>query len=150
MLDYGRSLAIAKRMDYRYNPGCCWANAVAALRLYHKQLGAVVYVEGWCALPEIDMVQEHGWLELKDGTILDPTYAVPDDEQAVRLHYEYFPALRYRLEELKGVRLRSLPRVWKTGGFSGLRNTAYSAAMNDAYQRIGRPVLAYHREEPRL
>jgi hypothetical protein len=142
MMDYERSLAIARRMDYHYNPGCCWANAVQALRLYYKQLGDMVYVEGWCAMPDISMVQEHGWLEV-DGAILDPTYAVPDDDdqgQGVRPHYEYFPAVRYRLEELKGVRLRSLPRIWKTGGFGGLQNEAYYSAMNSAYQRIGYPL----------
>ncbi len=141
MMDYDRSLAIARSMGYRFDAGCCWANAVQALRLYHKQLGDVVYVEGWCAMPDISMVQEHGWLE-SDGTILDPTYAVPDDDQGVRLRYEYFPAVRYRLEELKGVRLRSLPRVWKTDGFGGLRNEAYYAAMNAAYERIGYPPPA--------
>jgi hypothetical protein len=151
MMDYERSLAVARSMGYRFDAGCCWANAVQALRLYHKRLGDVVYVEGWCAMPDIDMVQEHGWLELEDGTIIDPTYAVPDDAQGVRLLYEYFPALRYELEELKGVRLRSLPRVWKTGGFGGLRNAAYYAAMNAAYERVGRPLPVQQsglREEP--
>ena len=140
MMDYERSLNIARRMDYHYMPGCCWANAVQALRLYHKRLGDVMYVEGWCAMPEIDLCQEHGWIELEGGTIIDPTYAEADDGQGKRLQYEYFPVVRYRLEELKGVRLRSLPRVWKTGGWGGLRNPAYYAAMLAAYERIGRPL----------
>jgi hypothetical protein len=141
MMDYERSLALAEKMDYHYIPGCCWANALQALRLQEKHLGHALYVEGWCAMPEISMVQEHGWLELQDGTILDPTYAAADHGQGKRLQYNYFPALRYRLNELKGVRLHSLPRIWKTGGFGGLRNEAYYAAMNSAYQLIGYPAL---------
>jgi hypothetical protein len=150
MMDYERSLTIARSMGYRFDAGCCWANAVQALRLYHKRLSPALYVEGWCVMPDIDMVQEHGWIELgsgTNGTIIDPTYAASDDDQGVRLSYEYFPAVRYKLEELKGVRLRSLPRVWKVSGWGGLRNPAYYAAMHAAYERVGCPMIEQPRRE---
>ncbi len=138
MVDYERSLAIAQQLDYLYTPGCCWANAVQALRMKRFHLSNAIYVEGWCAMPGIGLVQPHGWIELQDGTILDPTYMMADHEQGQRNLYVYFPALHYKLEELKGVRLRSLPRIWRTGGFEGLRNEAYREAMENAYRCVGR------------
>jgi hypothetical protein len=143
MLDYKRSLSIAQKMGNV--PQTCWANVVRALRTHRRQLGNVMYVEGWCAAPEIDFVGEHGWLELEDGTILDPTYAARDNEDGKRLHYEYFPALHYRPEELKGVRLHQLPLVYKTGGFGGMRNEAYKTAYVNAYRHIGIDVTQVSR-----
>src|SRR5437763_16261588 len=106
MLDRDRSLALALKLVNRleqpyyvssYQPQRCWYNAIKTMRLYHKQLGNAVHVEGWCAMPGIHMAQPHGWIELEDGMILDPTYVYSDYEQGIQVSYEYFPALHYKL-----------------------------------------------------
>ena len=48
------------------------------------------YVEGW-AIPDLKgmrLNQEHGWVELPDGSIIDPTYADPRGRM-------YYAAVRY-------------------------------------------------------
>jgi hypothetical protein len=143
MLDYDQSLSVAQDLGWRYEEQCCWHNAVQALRLYQKRLGEAVYVEGWVSVPEIKFVQEHGWLELANGTILDPTYVRSSHDHLENRWREhlYFPAVRYTLEGLQGVRAHALPCVWKTGGFGGMQNQAYVIAMHAAWESIGASVF---------
>jgi hypothetical protein len=142
MLDYHQSLSIAQALGWDYEEQCCWINAVQCLRRYYKRPGQALYVEGWVSIPDLQFVQEHGWIELEAGTILDPTYVrVSHDHHEDRWReHLYFPAVRYTLEELKGIRRSSLPRIWQTGGFGGLQNQAYVAAMQAAYESIGRGI----------
>lgn len=150
MMDYERSLAIAQKMGWHFTFHRCWENAVQALRLCHKHLGNALYVEGWYACPDMvgaPLVQPHGWLELEDGTILDPPYAMTDHEAGKRFHHEYFPVHRYRLEELKGVRCASLPLVYKKHGWGGRESEEYQAAMVNAYLRIGIDIRQPNRSE---
>ena len=143
MLDRDRSLDLALHLISLdcWEEQCCWANAISALRRWGKRKGTAVYVEGWCAVPAIHLVQPHGWIELEDGTILDPTYVYADSSEEVQLDYEYYPAVRYQREELKGIRIRStqkrLPLVERFYGFGGWGHEAYKAAYFDAYRRIG-------------
>ena len=159
MLDRDRSLALALEMVNRleppyyfssYEPQCCWANAVKAMRIYAKQLLNAVYVEGWCAMPDIHMVQPHGWIELEDGTIIDPTYVYSNYEQGIEVSYEYFPALRYKLEALKGIRITRLPIVDKTHGWNGRNSEEYQAAMVNAYLRIGVDIRQDNKDMARI
>ncbi len=110
MLDYERSLEIATTMNSV--PKFCFYNSVKALRKRSLNLHNAKYVEG-CAKGEI-MAFQHGWLELEDGTILDPTFAaICLDRQYEGLdapnEYKYFPLFRYCKEELNGMRLNRFP-----------------------------------------
>jgi hypothetical protein len=105
--DSQRSLSIADKV--LTIPKQCWSNALRALRRCKKQLKDAYYVEGHIELLENFFIQ-HGWLELPDGTIIDPTRAYlekyhghePDNRT-------YHPLLTYTLADLKGVRGTDLP-----------------------------------------
>jgi hypothetical protein len=51
----------------------CWRNAVMAL-LVDPALSEGVYVESYAAWPTgLRLPVHHGWVELPDGTVVDPT-----------------------------------------------------------------------------
>lgn len=107
MYDFERSSDIAK---IGCPAGFCYPNAVRALRnrgrfvKHSVNLHGAKYVEGCVKVHGIPL--QHGWLELPDGTILDPTRAAID---RVKKEAEYFPLARYSREELKGLRLNVFP-----------------------------------------
>jgi hypothetical protein len=125
--NYTLSQAIAAKIAAR--PKACWANALTALRS-QKQLHDAFYVEGWFLRTAEPLPIEHGWIELKDGTIVDPTVVVVLDDQ--HESYAYFPGVRYTQEDLKGVRVSQLPYVWKFGGWGGFRYKPYREAYQQA------------------
>jgi len=140
IFDYERSAIIARKQPCP--PKFCWYNALKALR--HRSLdlpASTKYVEGWVKTNH-GIAIEHGWLELEDGTILDPTFVAAGWEIALELgtergtyqQHEYFPGIRYSREELKGVRLNKLPHVHDTHGFFGCDSPEYQQAMFDAQQ----------------
>ncbi|SRR6266568_1016768 len=107
MYDYETSIVIADKVLAL--PKQCWSNSVRALRTCKKQLRGAFYVEGHIEfIPGLYI--QHGWLELPDGTIVDPTRAflvcyhghTPDNRT-------YYPLLKYTLADLRGVRYTDLP-----------------------------------------
>ncbi len=92
MLDFNRSFAVAKQI--RAEKKACWYNALLAF-FTNEDLQKGWYVEGW-AIPdmEIHLNIEHGWIELEDGSIIDPTFAALGDKDVL-----YFPAIRYTYQE---------------------------------------------------
>jgi hypothetical protein len=73
-LDVTRSIAAAERIPFQKKR--CYANALLTMYAYEEyQRGW--YVEGF-AIPDIRGVRipfEHGWVELPDGRIIDPSFA---------------------------------------------------------------------------
>jgi hypothetical protein len=110
MYDYERSRQIAAQIGCP--AGYCYSNAVRALRNRQRfqrhsvNLQGAEYVEGCVQIHGIPIPIQHGWLELPDGTILDPTLAAQHD---VEREVKYFPLVSYRKEELKGLRLNVFP-----------------------------------------
>lgn len=132
MLDLPLSLTIARRIIAV--PKRCWGNALTALRT-QRQLGKAYYVEGWL-VKDKPLVIEHGWVELPDGRIIDPTYALLVVQQSVGAPPAYFPGVRYSRKELKGIQLKALPCVWKSGGFEGLQHPQYKKAYEEASKYV--------------
>lgn len=112
MFDHKRSEAIATAQVCI--PKYCFYNALKALRNRSLALPlSTKYVEGTIKVYGVDIA--HGWLELEDGTILDPTFIVDCIELEtlynVKAHepFEYYPLFRYSRDDLKGVRLNQVP-----------------------------------------
>ncbi len=125
-LNYILSQEIAAKIAAQ--PKACWANALTALRS-QKQLQGAFYVEGWFLQTAEPLPIEHGWIELADGTIVDPTVVVVDEPYKC---FEYFPGVRYTQEDLKWVRVSQLPHVWKFGRRAGFRHKPYREAYQQA------------------
>lgn len=97
MFDRELSDAAAECVDAK--PKQCYRNAVMSLVLAdHWLLGDshdLVYVEGTIIVDGLPIPFEHGWLELKDGTVIDPTSAVV---QSSDTNVDYYPAVRFAPE----------------------------------------------------
>lgn len=130
MLDLPLSLTISRRIAAV--PKRCWGNAVAALRTQRK-LQEACYVEGWIVLVK-PVAAEHGWIELPDGRIIDPTYAPLIAGQLADAQPVYFPGLRYTRKELKGIQLKALPCIWKSGEGRGHQHSQYKKAYKEAWK----------------
>jgi len=118
MLDVERSLAAAQNIEVEKK--ACWSNALSAF-LFHKEFHKGWYVEGW-AVPTIKSIRlplEHGWVELENGSVIDPTFAVLGHR-----NIEYFPGLKLTYEEAfslarKGAKLPHI-RSYGSGGMAYL------------------------------
>ncbi len=88
-LDIPLSKMVAKAV--RAKPKECYFNAWRGLSIC-PALEDGLYVEGYVYAPKIPFVFEHGWIELPDGTVVDPTLYRD-------LGNEYFAGLRFTLEQ---------------------------------------------------
>jgi len=106
--DFERSFEIAK---IGCPNGYCFPNAVRALRNRQRfvkhtvDLRGAKYIEG-CVEIDQGIIIQHGWIELENGTILDPTLAAID---CGKIERRYFPLARYSRQELIGKRLNAFP-----------------------------------------
>jgi len=91
MLDYERSLAITKKVDIQEKE--CYSNAVYTL-LCCEECENGLYVEGFAFLTDRGMLLEHGWVELTDGSIIDPTLAALGHR-----NIEYSPAIKLNYDQ---------------------------------------------------
>lgn len=76
-------------------PAACWWNAFERFRIERPSDNRCTYVEGWAVRRRQDEALEpfeHGWVELSDGSRLDPT----PHHHAI----EYFAALRFDDREM--------------------------------------------------
>jgi hypothetical protein len=86
--DVGRSLAVAEAIELE--PRACYKNALLAF-LTLDELRGGSYVEGF-AVPDFGRIRlplEHGWVELADGTVVDPSLAALGHADVA-----FFPAVR--------------------------------------------------------
>lgn len=111
---YNAELSYEIAMSVSCPPRQCFSTAVRVLRnrsqgdvRHAVDLSGAHYIEG-CAKIALLFFQ-HGWLELLDGTILDPTRITVELETDHCREYTYYPMHRYTKEELKGYRLSAFP-----------------------------------------
>jgi hypothetical protein len=95
-VDRTRSRQLARRIGARLKK--CYDNAVTALFTV-PELADATYCEGAVLSPVFLSSFEHAWIETADGTILDPTLALPDFIQRERWGI-YFMGHRYTHKEL--------------------------------------------------
>ncbi len=107
-------------------PKACWKNAILAL-LTLPDLAGCVYVEGWIISL---IVIEHGWLEMPNGDIVDPTLIKGDAK--------YFPGVKYTAEQCEEAvsKGKTLPLVYEGNGFGGFRHVGYLTAHNLAFEHF--------------
>jgi hypothetical protein len=105
----------------------CYAGGVLGLLLPGMDEGAS-YVEGW-VLAEI--VFEHGWIELPDGTILDPTLVRTQELEKVC----YFAGVRYTRSQVEEMYRLTLPWVYRDRQF-GRTLPSYVQARDLAFAEL--------------
>ena len=130
MFDVTRSLAAAKVIPLKRR--ACYANALLTMASYNEYQNGW-YVEGF-ALPtikDIRMPVEHGWLQLPDGSIIDPSFAILGHTDVA-----YFPVIRMRWKRAEKLIIANaqLPYMLSHKAFKTLRtHAAYMKAMTNAF-----------------
>lgn len=110
-LDYERSQEIAAAIDIRLKQ--CWRNAMLTIMVYDTLVDAF-YVQGYIVVAW-GAVIAHGWVELADGTVIDPTLVFLDtrypsvypNQMARRTCY--FPVKRWSRKECEAIWDKPLP-----------------------------------------
>ena len=102
MFDVTRSLDVANRILLKRR--VCYANALLTMASA-EALQTGWYVEGFAipTIKDICMPVEHGWVQLPDGRIIDPSFAVLGHTDVA-----YFPAIRLRWQRAEQLILRNI------------------------------------------
>ncbi len=130
MFDITRSLAAANRIPLKRR--ACYANALLIMASYEEYQNGW-YVEGF-ALPtikDIRMPVEYGWVQLLDGSVIDPSFAVLGHTEVT-----YFPAIRMRWKRAEQLIIANaqLRYMLSHKAFKTLRTrAAYTKAMTKAF-----------------
>jgi hypothetical protein len=126
-LDVARSVAAAERISVQKKG--CYANALLTMHAYQAyQRGW--YVEGF-AIPDIQGVRlplEHGWVELPDGTVIDPSFAALGHREV-----SYFPAIRLPWKRAEKLLVQRAVLPWMLLQRSRRNRAAYYKAQADSY-----------------
>lgn len=128
MYDSDLSKEIAVKINAA--PKACYDNARTAF-LRYKKLQHGSYVEGFSVVPLGSMHTklhfEHAWIELADGRIVDPTWAM------LCYRAEYFPGIKLGLEEFEAWRKekKQFPFFYNFG-FAGHKHPGFSEARKRA------------------
>ncbi len=130
MFDVTRSLDVANRIPLKRR--ACFANALLTMAAYDEYQNGW-YVEGFAVptMKDIRMPVEHGWVQLPDGTIIDPTFAVLGHTDVT-----YFPAIQMRWNRAEKLILANarLPYMLSEKSFKTLRTrAAYTKSMTKAF-----------------
>ena len=132
-LDIPSSLVLGAAVGAR--PNQCYVNAWRVLIEFPERFehdGR--FVEGWFVIEQEDevIVNEHGWCEQADGTIIDPSILllVPSDQPVF-----YFPGVVRSWQETEALEGEWFPQVRFDGvsGPDGLGHPAYKAAYDAAH-----------------
>jgi hypothetical protein len=96
------------------------------------------FIEGWWVidLPDLVVLNEHGWAELSDGTIVDPTVVLLLDPD---IPVYYFPGVARNWQEVDTIVREEqwFPYVrFGAYGEDGLGHPAYKAAHDAALQKL--------------
>jgi hypothetical protein len=124
-IDVERSRRLARVLNVQAKD--CYANGVLGLLLPGTDDGEY-YVEGW-VLTEI--VFEHGWIELADGTLLDPTLVRTRDLEKVC----YCAGERYTRSQVEAMYHLTLPWVYRDKQF-GRSISAYVEVRDTAFAEL--------------
>jgi hypothetical protein len=127
-VDVTRSLAVAKTIPLKKN--ACYSNVLLTM-LYHKEYQSGWYVEGFAipARESIHILMEHGWLQLTDGSIIDPSFADVGYTQVV-----YFPAIKLRWKRAIKLFLDNTPLPYMLTHRSIHNRASYLKAFSDSYK----------------
>jgi hypothetical protein len=130
MLNYDLSLIFALAVEAQ--PHLCWTNAANTVIAFPGFFDGGSYVEGWMVLcrRQVELV-EHGWCELPDGSIIDPSIVFLAKEH---VKAEYFPGVRLSRKEVIELYNTMLPHVRHTGayGYDGFGHPDYRRAYEKA------------------
>lgn len=136
--DFSLSLALAIGAE----PNTCFDNVLDMFLQYFPDLFSSrgKLIEGWYVVDLDDEVvlNEHGWCEFPDGTIIDPTVVILlPPEQPVY----YFPGVERSWQEVKTIAKKKdswFPYVRGSGmyGEDGLGHPTYKAAYEAATQKV--------------
>ena len=143
-LEYSLSLALALAIDA--HPHQCFDNAWRMFLRIKPNIFSPNgrFIEGWYVvdLPDRVVMNEHGWCELPNGTILDPTVVrlLPPDCPVY-----YFPGVARGWKEVKALveGEHMFPYV-RSGqyGADGLRHPDYKAAYDAARHKMSELATA--------
>lgn len=128
MLDVPHSLSVAKNIPLKKK--ACYRNALLAL-LCQEELQHGWYVEGF-AIPTIGNLRlpmEHGWIELKDGRIIDPSFA-----DLGHTDVAYFPALKLQWKRARRLIFEHVSLPYMLSHKTIHHRAAYLKALLDAYK----------------
>jgi hypothetical protein len=126
-------------------PNGCYLNAWLAVLSLPDLFSKGHLIEGWMVLETESTVEviEHGWCELADGRIIDPSlpFLIPTGE-----HISYFAGVRHRQEEVRALEGQMFPQARFDGqyGEDGLGHPQYRAAYQAAVEKA--QWLASHRQ----
>lgn len=138
-LDSDTSLVLAEIIDAQ--PNTCFDNVLDMLKLFPQISAYGWFVEGWYVVDLADevVVNEHGWYELPNGRILDPTVEilVPSGRPVY-----YFTGVKRSWKQVRAI-LRKKGDIWfpyvravGTYGNDGLKHPTYKAAHDAALQKV--------------
>lgn len=139
-LDYDISLLIALVIGAQ--PNTCFDNVLSMfLKYFPNELASHGrFIEGWYVVDLGDEVvlNEHGWAEPPDGTIIDPTVTLLVPPQ---FPVYYFPGVQRSWQEVQAIAQNKdawFPYVRGSGlyGEDGMEHPAYKAAYEMALQKV--------------
>lgn len=110
----------------------CYRNAVMALGTGHARLAGAVYVEGWVIQAKLPIPIEHGWVELADGSVIDPTLCLIDDDATLQ-GSRYVAGKRFTEDEALTLAVRGPLPLHSQNGYAITRSKEWQAAMREAY-----------------
>jgi hypothetical protein len=131
MLDVALSRDVG--MLVRAEQKACWRNAVLGLATLVNDHPQAVYVEGY-VLTDIGLPMEHGWIELPDERVVDPTIHCTPHLALIR---GYYPGKRFSYSDVMK-HLRRRQRHLPTYAQDSRRWTAdHQRGMEAAYMELG-------------
>lgn len=125
-------------------PKNCYGNARTAFLRFKKLHHEGLYIEGFAVIPMGNpptlLYFEHAWIELEDGRIVDPTFAVLKHKKNV----EYLPGIKLNYEEFKTWRKekRQFPFFYNFG-FGGYNHPGFKEAHKKALIATGLSAQTY-------
>lgn len=128
MLDVTRSLVAAKTIPLEKK--ACYRNALLTM-LYNKEYQSGWYVEGF-AIPTIGNIRiplEHGWVQLTDGSIIDPSFAILGHTEVT-----YFPAIKLQWKRAIKLSLDNPSLPYMLSHRTIHNRAAYFKARSDSYK----------------
>ncbi|BCL79555.1 hypothetical protein ccbrp13_20200 [Ktedonobacteria bacterium brp13] len=137
-LAYDVSFSVAHTIGAE--PNTCFDNILDLFQFFPDVFASHTFVEGWYVVDLEDevVINEHGWVEMPDGKILDPTVVIllPPERPVY-----YFPGIERSCQEVKEITLQKdfyFPYVRYVGtyGEDGLGHPTYKAAYEAATRKV--------------
>lgn len=136
-LPYDLELSFLAAYHVQAQPYRCWRNAALAVHLLPELFAdGGCYVEGWIVLPRPHhlAIIEHGWSQLADGTVVDPSILLVEQPSQPIFYYAGLTLSSEQMQEqLPGA---VLPLVChREYGRDGMQHAGYRQAYEQAWQQ---------------